>query len=275
MGPWDRPLQPTYSVFKDAYPSPRAASGLLQVALALTGGPLAYHGEKPAVGVWPLLFSRGVLFHGESSTTDPSDIPSPSLLRPDSRRNCPPQARSRTFRSHPRVKRRSSRSGMPPSTGTPGGAESIPNFCQLGSTRITLHLKALASRLDCLPRTKPKLLPLSAIRRCLPTCAAHHDPRAHPRAPILRHRIERCRAVMPRRTTPTGCQLPRGSKQPFGARHPLGLPPALPCHLPVLSEIGESPQRWVGQGSSSGAFAKSYAFRKNRELSISPSQREV
>jgi hypothetical protein len=31
----------------------------------------------------------------------------------------------------------------------------------------------------------------------------------------------------------------------------------------------------VDQDSPSGAFAKSYAFRKNQELSISPSEREV
>lgn len=37
----------------------------------------------------------------------------------------------------------------------------------------------------------------------------------------------------------------------------------------------DTPQRQVDQDSPSGAFAKSYAIRKNQELSISPSEREV
>lgn len=48
MGPWDRHLQSTYSIFKDAYPSPRAAAGFISGASpAFTGGLLTPRRVSP------------------------------------------------------------------------------------------------------------------------------------------------------------------------------------------------------------------------------------
>lgn len=248
---------------------PRSSPGL-------TDGSLANHGEWTRFGWMASRCSAQAFSSCAAETTGPSDIPSRLPTHLDSRRNQTRRIPSRTFLPHSRSGGRSSRSEMPPSTRISARSLTDPEPSPARFDQHRFSLTSDAPQLGHLPRTKPKLLPCSATRRRLPTYAARHDPRAHPRAPDLAHRIERCRAAPPRRATPAERWRKRGFTWPFGPASPQAGPSsALLRRLPALSEIGHPRSFQVDQDSPSGAFAKSYAFRKNQELSISPPEREV
>jgi hypothetical protein len=132
------------------------------------------------------------------------------------------RGQSRTFQSHPRDRGRSSRSEMPPSTGLPKELGRSRTFAGSVQPASLFAQKHWAPQLGDLPQTKPKLLPLSVPRRRLPTCAARHDPRAHPRAPVLVRRIKRHRAASLRRAMPAGWTVQARIRKAFRFASPLG-----------------------------------------------------
>lgn len=104
----------------------------------------------------------------------------------------PNRTPSRTFRPLPRERGRFSRPEMPPSTRISVRSRNRSRTFASSVRPASLFIEERTPRLGHLPRTKPKLLPSRATRRRLPTCAARHDPRTHPRVSDLEHRIERC-----------------------------------------------------------------------------------
>lgn len=160
------------------------------------------------------------------------------------------------------LRRQDPREGLSRSRTLAGSVRLTPLFTPRG-----FHLPLLGH----LPRTKPKLLPPPMTRRRLPTCAARHDSRAHPRAPVLARWFSTPSSAAPKNDTGRTARHRESQHDLSVCLIPWHHRPRSLVVFPCSRRLGSPPQRRVDQDSPSSAFAKSYAFRENQELSISPS----